>query len=739
MKRFTILPIITLFLVSFNLLGQETNVADIAELRDQNEDETIYVITGEVFITYQSDQRNQKAIQDASGAAILIDDDDGIITTDYNLYDGITGLKGTLSSFNNLLQFVPAEDPGAPSSTGNTIEPTVVTLSEITPDHQSLLIRVNDVEITEDAAIFESSTSYDIADPSGSSTLRTPSGSADLDYFNTVIPSGANDMIAIVSQFNESMQIFPRFLEDIYLMGVPTFTVTFSVKDESDTDITDAVITLGETTAAAGEYVFEDVAMGEYNYTVEKDGFITAENMLFINGEGDVSETVVLQEEGGLIINTFPYEVGLDADIPPADWSSYSLGDAGEWESTPNAYDGDAAGLHSFTDDGQMADSWLVSPRIAIGDTEELLLKFYERNSFMSAYDYSGVKISTSSGNPEQEQFVEVYESSAEVADYTERVIDLSPYQGEIIYIAFHYQGQFAHQWFIDEISVEFVPEAIQVTDIASLRQQEQGTLIYELTSEAIITHMHGQRNQKYIQDASGAAVVIDDPDGIITTGYNLYDGITGLKGTLGNFNNLIQFSPVEDPGAPSSTDNEIQPQVVTLNELTPDHQALLIYVEGVSFTGGETTFESSTSYDIADASGSSIFRTPSGSAGLDYFDMPIPTEPTNMIAVVSQFADDMQIFARSSSDFDAGMNTNLLSAKDIKVFPNPFNEQIVIEAQSSVSEIRILNNLGQVIFFDQNPSDQIIIDTHDLNSGLYFIQLSDAEGNPYVHKIIKQ
>lgn len=741
MKKITLI-VFTLCLSIFNSFDvyaqDEVTVADLGELVQQEVDGTIYTVSGEVILTHQHGQRNQKFIQDDTGA-ILIDDDDGIITTEYNLYDGISGLRGTLSVYNELLQFVPAEDPGAATSSDNTVEPTLMTLDELTTADQSMLVRINEVQFNTDETTFNPSNSYDIMDPSGTGILRTPSQSAALDYFGTGIPEGTNDMIFLVSQFNETMQVFPRSIEDIYLDGVPAFTLTFDVKDEEDNAVTDAVVTFDGQIFAAGEYVFEDVLAGNYDYSVEKSGFYTRNGNVSLSGS-DITLSVVLVAEDNDAVTTYPFVEGFDVDdIPPGNWSHF-VADAGSWQFNSDIVNsGDGAVFHTFTSAGQPADSWLVSPQLVIDAESELLLKFFERNGLMNDYAYSGVKISTGSGNPIHDEFEEVYESSASLNNFTEKVIDLSDYTGEVIYIAFHYQGENAHQWYVDDFSVEAVPEAIEVADIATLRQQDMGSLVYHLTGEAILTHQHGQRNQKYIQDATGA-IVIDDPDMIITTAYELYDGITGIKGTLSVYNNLIQFTPTEDPGAATSSGNTVDPLVVTLADIAPEHQAMLIWIEGVTFDTEENIFTSSFSYPISDESGSSIFRTPSGSAELDYFETGIPVDPTDMIALVSQFGDDMQIFARSLDDFGAGVNVeNIVAGDDMMIYPNPVHDQLQIKLSKDFAEIIIVNSIGQQVERISDPSDLFNVDMKNMQSGLYFISFIEENGQVETRKIIKR
>ncbi len=96
-----------------------TQVSDLAGLRSAQEGEAI-TVTGEIILTYKQSFRNAKVFQDAS-AGIYVDDNSGVITTSYDLGDGVSGLTGTLSSYNGLLQLTPISDAGAASSTGNVI------------------------------------------------------------------------------------------------------------------------------------------------------------------------------------------------------------------------------------------------------------------------------------------------------------------------------------------------------------------------------------------------------------------------------------------------------------------------------------------------------------------------------------------------------------------------------------------------------------------------------------------
>jgi hypothetical protein len=197
------------------------NVNSIAALRAGTIGES-YTLTSEAILTYQQDFRNQKYIKDAT-AAILIDDTNGNITTTYNRGDGITGITGELSEFNGVLQFLPESDPGAATSTGLSVAPQVITLSEFNnnPDtYESELIAFENVSFVEaDGTVeFETGTNYTLTNGSDQVTKRTNFFAAD--YIETVIPQGTlSNIVGLASKFDNGTdpvvaQIFVRDLND---------------------------------------------------------------------------------------------------------------------------------------------------------------------------------------------------------------------------------------------------------------------------------------------------------------------------------------------------------------------------------------------------------------------------------------------------------------------------------------------------------------------------------------------
>lgn len=696
-----------------------TQMPSIAALRTQAADgTTVYTLSNEVILTHQNGNRNQKYFQDAT-AAIVVDDPTGIITTDYNEYDGVTGLSGTLSVYAQLLQFTPVADPGPATSTDNVVEPLELQLADITPDHQAQLIIVRNVSFATPAnPNFAPSTNYTISDASGNGILRTPNVNAGLDYFGTPVPTTSRDLIALVNQFNAVMQIMPRSLADF--ISLEFYDLTFNVVDESGNALSDAVITLNEQAYAPGEYAFTDLAGGAYNFSVTLDGYWEKSGVVLL--EADATQEVMLVAVDDNLITEFPWLESFDTFLPEG-WNAYYPEGNGQWVA------GGGGAFHAFVQGG-MAKSWLVTPQILLPELEEgvqpMLLKFLERNQYMSDYGYSGVWISTGSGIPANGHFVELYESNVALAQYTEKMITLADYAGQVITLAFVYEGDNAHNWWVDEVSIEEAPAVIEVPDIASFVALGISDQSYRITGEVIVTHLQlAYRGQMFIQDASGA-ILIDDATGIIETEYDVYDGITGFTGKLGAFQNMWQILPTEDPGPPSSTGNTVEPLELTLAELTVDHQAMLVSVRGVSFDeGNEPTWLHNVSYYITDASGEGEIRTPNAAGALDYFGTDVPTSPKDIIAVVTQRYEVTRLLPRSLADFmEPTTSVAETGTLALRLFPNPAGHSFTVESPANIDLIRVYDISGRLMMEQTVNGLRTTLNTSSLHNGIYLVQV---------------
>jgi hypothetical protein len=193
------------------------SVADISELRTQTAgDGTVYALQSEAIVLGLENFRNRIFIRDGSGSINIWDDlngptAQGNVTTDYNEGDGISGLRGTLTVQNQMVVFRPVEDPGAASSTDNDTSPVVTTLSDLDASHTGNLVTIENVSFTT-TGTFANGNNYNFEDATGTGVVRTEFFGRD--YIGTPVPDEPVNLTGIVIQFNTTIQVVPRSLED---------------------------------------------------------------------------------------------------------------------------------------------------------------------------------------------------------------------------------------------------------------------------------------------------------------------------------------------------------------------------------------------------------------------------------------------------------------------------------------------------------------------------------------------
>lgn len=278
------------------------------------------------------------------------------------------------------------------------------------------------------------------------------------------------------------------------------------------------------------------------------------------------------------------------------------------------------------------------------------------------------------------------------------------------------------------------------VADIATLRASAQDGSLFTLTSEAVLTFQQNFRGQKYIEDATGA-ILIDDLDGNITTAFNIGDGITGLTGSVSEYNGIMQFIPSEDPGVATSNNNEIVPQVITLNEFLTnfnDYESEVVAFENVSITddNGTGVFAAGADYTLTDGTNSTILRTQFYDA--DYIGETIPSaQLDNIVGIVSEFGGAGQLFPRSLEDFNATLGNTSFDTAEFSVYPNP-TQGTYVNINTSNSDdfkVEVYDILGKaVISQEMNSNESLNISA--LKSGVYLVKITQ-DSNSITKKLI--
>lgn len=276
--------------------------------------------------------------------------------------------------------------------------------------------------------------------------------------------------------------------------------------------------------------------------------------------------------------------------------------------------------------------------------------------------------------------------------------------------------------------------------EVATIAQLRAGILgdTYTLTGEVVLTYQQNFRGQKFIEDAT-AAILIDDPDGIITTNYSLGNGITGITGVLSEFNSLMQFLPERDPGTPSSQFNNVVPQAVSITQLNnapEDFESEFVQiVQGVDIdTSTNTTWIADQIYGMLNPNGTFNFRAVFFEA--DYLGLDVPTKNRNVAGIITDRNGTYYLTSRSLND----VNGIILGNKDttqhiFSLYPNPTDRNFIHITSVRTGKITLVmyDISGQLIL---NAVTANTVDISLLASGLYFVKITQ-EGATATEKLI--
>jgi PKD repeat protein len=319
---------------TFSIVLPPVQISTLAALRAVTPGTaTVYTYTGQGILTFKQTFRKQKFIQDAT-AAVLIDDNAGKITTTYNLGDAITNISGTVAVFNGMLQFTPESDPGAASSTGNTITPEVVTLAQLNANwenYEAELIKIPNISFTSPTGNFGNGIIYPVTDNiGGAGNFRTTF--FDVDYINTPVPVVREDIVVIPNSRVDGDHITSRTLADFQYNSSNDIMITEIMYNPQDggNDSIEFIELYNKGAASVNikdwffskgvTYVFPDQSIAANSYYVVAREALSMHNTFGITcaqwTEGfldDSGEPVVLKDAIGQVKDSVYY-------LPTAPW-----------------------------------------------------------------------------------------------------------------------------------------------------------------------------------------------------------------------------------------------------------------------------------------------------------------------------------------------------------------------------------------------------------------------------------
>lgn len=262
----------------------------------------------------------------------------------------------------------------------------------------------------------------------------------------------------------------------------------------------------------------------------------------------------------------FPIEEDFEgATFPPASWQAYDIdGDGETWIGSADfnhSPDGAKSAYHNFANGAQ--DGWLVTPAMEFPASGTIVFTFWNYTVDPDYYGNNSVLISTGSGNPADGDFVELWTPDQVAAEWEQVLINLATYAGQTAYLAFRYQGDYAHAWAVDDVYVGDEFDTSPHIVVAPTQVNATGPINSILTKTLNISN-GGIDNLIYSIDFSYNGG---------TEGWLTIYPLTGDLGTGGALGHILTFDPEDlslgDYSATitiSSNDTEFPEVIVPIN-----------------------------------------------------------------------------------------------------------------------------------------------------------------------------
>lgn len=266
------------------------------------------------------------------------------------------------------------------------------------------------------------------------------------------------------------------------------------------------------------------------------------------------------------------------------------------------------------------------------------------------------------------------------------------------------------------------------VSDVATLRSGVEDNY-YQLSGEAFLNYQQDFRNQKFIEDATGG-ILIDDDSGVISTSYNIGDGLMGISGQLTSFGGMMQFAVTTDPGAPNTTGNMLTPQAVSLLDLTTnpeDYESELVTVTNVTMDNSTPNFAGGSEHGMTQGIDTFNFRSTFFDA--DYADQGgvVPTVPTDITGIVNERSGSLYFLtARDAADFSVDvLSTDNFEATTFSLYPNPTHIGYVniTSSNNDVLNVQVFDILGKQV--KNETLTNSTLNVSNLKSGIYIMRIT--------------
>ncbi|MBS4060045.1 MAG: choice-of-anchor J domain-containing protein, partial [Bacteroidetes bacterium] len=260
----------------------------------------------------------------------------------------------------------------------------------------------------------------------------------------------------------------------------------------------DGWLSINPTSGSMGTHASVEISL---NFDAAGLGFGIYQANLNISSNDPVNPTTtVLVTLEVIDVNVYPFIEDFESEnFPPIGWSMFDSDlDGFAWYQSwyNNTPGGQFSAYHGWGQQNQ--DGWLVSPQITIPETGFFYLSFWSLVGDISYYGKNSVMVSTGSGNPASGAFTEVWTVGEVVDTWVQHFVNLEAFAGEDVYIAFRYEGEFAHYWIVDDISLGEEIDDSPVLNVSTLEisqtvgQDGSGSKSFKVINDGILNLTYG-------------------------------------------------------------------------------------------------------------------------------------------------------------------------------------------------------------------------------------------------------
>ena len=255
-----------------------------------------------------------------------------------------------------------------------------------------------------------------------------------------------------------------------------------------------------------------------------------------------------------------------------------------------------------------------------------------------------------------------------------------------------------------------------------------------EVTTSGIVTAIKlssttGAQQAFYIQDGTGAwnGIYVYSATPAVALG----DNVT-VTGTVAEYNNLTEISPVSSAVVESQNNPLPDPAVITTQEAnTEAYEGVLVTVQNVNCVSG-----SAGTFVVNDGSGDltaykSIFADFALNINSHY----------NITGVMTWFsiASLYELYPRDINDVTLLTGISQNKSVATKAFPNPFSDNFTVNSTKVVSTISIYNLLGQKLVEHNYSATEVTVPAANLSNGIYIVNVRFQDGTAATLRMVKK